>query len=545
MLQNALDQFRSVYASMPVPSRIIAGLLLTAIVLALGFLVRGSTTTSTEYLLGGRTFSERDLDAAEVAFGNADLRGWVRDGRRIKIPIESRSEFLKALESSASLPLSLRTSVQAAIDQATPFESNEQRMARQLNAKTRDIARSIMMFDDVRTATVEYDQGERMGLSRARPQSASVTVEPEGMDPLPRARIMQIKDMVRSSFAGMSPDDVVVTDTNGDSTFELADDDDPLSRKRREEELRFEQKIRNHLMGYGKIHVATHVEIDPTMSTEKAKLTYADQPTTLNETSRKRETESSRPVPGGVPGAQPNALSSNRPVKLDASAQTTKTKEDERSSNRVAGQEYETIRLAGLPVKRVKVSIGLPRSYYKKVWTKQQLESNPDATVDDITPMETSDLVALKEQTETEIQQAVTALLPDVAAGEDRFPLVQVWDYIDLPEPELDTPATTAIAISWLSDSWQTLAMLALAAAALFIARSSVKSLGGNADPTDFKEGFGLELPAPPINVEESPEKVEAMEITGGTLQEELVTLVEGNPEVAANVIRSWVGEAA
>ncbi|PHQ36062.1 flagellar M-ring protein FliF C-terminal domain-containing protein [Rhodopirellula bahusiensis] len=545
MLQTALDQFRSIYSTMPVPSRIIAGLLLTAIIVAMGFLVRGSSTPSSEYLLGGRSFSERDLDAAEVAFGNADLRGWTREGRRIKIPIESRSEFLKALESSASLPLSLRTSVQAAIEKASPFESNEQRVARERNAKLLDIARSIMMFHEVRTARVEYDLGERMGLSRARPQSASVTVEPEGIAPLSRDRVMQIKELVRAAFAGMSTDDVVVTDTNGSSSFDLADDDDPLSRKRREEEERFEMKIRNHLMGYGKIHVATHVEIDPTMSTETASLSYEDQPTTLNETSRKRETESSRPMPGGVPGAQTNALSSNRPVKLDATAQTSKTKEDERTSNRVAGQEYSTTRMAGLPVKRVKVSIGLPRSYYKKVWTKQQLETNPDQTVDDIKQMETTDLVTLKEQTETEIQQAVTALLPDVAAGEDRFPLVQVWDYIDLPEPALDSPATTAIALSWLSDSWQTLAMLGLAAAALLIARSSVKSLSGNADPTDFKEGFGLELPAPPVAVEEQSEKVEAMEITGGSLQDELVALVEDNPEVAANVIRSWVGEAA
>ncbi|MFG0267321.1 MAG: flagellar M-ring protein FliF C-terminal domain-containing protein, partial [Rhodopirellula sp. JB055] len=360
MLQSVLDQFRSIYSTMPVPSRIIAGLLLTAIIVALGFLVRGSSSPSTEYLLGGRSFSERDLDAAEIAFGSADLRGWTREGRRIKIPIESRSEFLKALENSASLPLSLRTSVQAAIDKSSPFESNEQRLARQRNGKLLDLARNIMMFPDIRTARVDYDQGERMGLSRTRPQSASVTVEPEGISPLSRDRILQIKDMVRSAFAGMSVDDVVVTDTNGSAPFNLADDDDPLSRKRREEEERFEMKIRNHLMGYGKIHVATHVEIDPTMSTEKASLKYADQPTTLNETSRKRETESSRPTPGGVPGAQSNALSSNRPVKLDATAQTSKTKEDERTSKRVAGQEYSTTRMAGLPVKRVKVSIGLP-----------------------------------------------------------------------------------------------------------------------------------------------------------------------------------------
>ena len=34
------------------------------------------------------------------------------------------------------------------------------------------------------------------------------------------------------------------------------------------------------------------------------------------------------------------------------------------------------------------------------------------------------------------------------------------------------------------------------------------------------------------------------MTITGGSLKEELLHLVEDNPEVAANVIRGWVGDA-
>ena len=171
MLQTALDQFRSVFQSMPVPSRIIAGLLLTVIVLALGFLVRGSNAPKYEYLLGGKLLDEKDIDAAELAFGSAGLTGWERESRRLKIPVEQRSAYLAALEQSASLPMSLKTHTQSAIESSTAFESREQRMARNMHAKEQDLSDMITKFADIRGANVTYDLGERLGLSRGRPQS--------------------------------------------------------------------------------------------------------------------------------------------------------------------------------------------------------------------------------------------------------------------------------------------------------------------------------------------------------------------------------------
>ncbi|SMP39917.1 flagellar M-ring protein FliF [Neorhodopirellula lusitana] len=544
MLQNVLEQFRNIFSSMPVPSRVIAGLLVVVIVLALGFLVRGSSTTQEEYLLGGRMLDEQDIDAAELAFGSAGLTGWQREGRRLKIPTLQRSEYLAALEQSSALPNSLRTHIQSAIDSSTAFESSEQRIARIMHAKEQDLSDNITKFNDIRSANVTYDQGERMGLSRGRSQSASVVVQPEGIEPLSRARIQMIKEMIRASFAGMSVDDVQVTDTNSSAMPGNSDDDDPMSKKRREEESYYEQKIRAQLAGYGPIQVKTFAEIDPTMGVEKASLKYADQPTTLQESSRKYEIESSRPIPGGVPGAQPNTIA-NRPVKIDQTAQTSRTKEDERSSNRVAGQEYETTRIAALPVKRIRVSIGLPTSYYRQVWTQEFLQSNPDKKGEDVPGMGNAELQSLRERTQLAIKSAVTPLLPSVSAGEDRFPLVEVWDFPDLPVREIATIGTGQVALDWLSNSWQSIAMIMLAALALMVARGAMKSIGGDADPASFSEGFGLELPSPPPPPVEVEGSVDHMEITGGSLKQELIGLVEGNPEVAANVIRSWIGEAA
>lgn len=544
MLQTALDQFRSVFQSMPVPSRIIAGLLLTVIVLALGFLVRGSNAPKFEYLLGGKLLDEKDIDAAELAFGSAGLTGWERDSRRLKIPIDQRSAYLAALEQSASLPMSLRTHTQSALDATTAFESSEQRLARAMHAKEQDLSDMIAKFADVRGANVTYDRGERMGLARGRPQSASVFVQPEGLAPLSRARVQMIKEMIRASFAGMGVDDVQVTDANSSSMPGSGDEDDPLSKKRREEESYYEQKIRSHLAGYGQIHVKTFAEIDPTMGVEKAILRYDAQPTTLSETSRKRETESSSPSPGGVPGAQPNTIS-NRQVKIDPNARTSKTKDDERTSQKVAGQEYETTRTASLPVKRVRVSIGLPSSYYRQVWAQEFFDGNPGKTTDDVPSLDQDALQNLKDRTKLAIQTAVTPLLPEVSPGEDDIELVEVWDFTDLPARQVASAGTSQVALTWLAESWQTIAMILLAGFALMVARGAMKSIGGDADPAGFAEGFGLELPVPPLPPEEIEGKNDQMEITGGSLKQELVGLVEGNPEVAANVIRSWIGEAA
>ncbi len=104
------------------------------------------------------------------------------------------------------------------------------------------------------------------------------------------------------------------------------------------------------------------------------------------------------------------------------------------------------------------------------------------------------------------IQYAVTVLLPEVAAGADRFPLVEVWDYPDFPEPAPAPPQTAKLALTWLAESWQTIALIGLAIVALLVARSAAKSSGGSSPP-EFAEGFGLEIPTPPPELTNQPMK--------------------------------------
>ncbi len=538
LLQKAFAPLRESFLAMPMTSRIISGMMVALIAIGFALLLQGGSGATTEYLFGGRMLSEAEVDSVEISFSKAGLKGWQREGRRIRIPIDGRSDYLNALQESASLPLALRSSVQEAIDKASPFESSEQRTSREMHAKSRDLSGKIIAFPDIRWASVDYDQGERNGLSRARPQSASVVVTPEGSEPLSRARINMIKELIRGSYAGMTSEDVVVIDTNANQVAGPGDDDDPMLRKRLEEERAYEQKVARALVGFGPIRVAAHVELDPTLDVEKAVLKYDSQRTTLSDYSKRVDEQANRGGPRGVPGTAPNAIG-NRSATLDAPEQTSRAKSDERESSGVAGQQFERSRLASLQVKRVTVSVGLPTSFYDRLLERDFLRENPDKTAADMPPATIAMLQQKRTETENKIKTAVTQLLPQRLPGEDPFPLVHVWDYPDITDPVAAGDSHATLALTWLADSWQTLAMLALAVLAILIARSALS--GGGTSPREFNEGFGLELPQPPREVAQPADDYEGMQITGASLKDELLRMVDNNPDVAANVLRSWI----
>ena len=301
LIKQSTDQAREAFTAMPMQSRVISIMLVAAIAIGLAFLIRGESSAGKDALFGGQSFGEQELAAIEMAFSRANLNDWEREGRRIKIPRETKAAYLAALEESSNLPLTLRSSVQEAINATTVFDSSDLRIAREMHAKEQDLGNKIAALHEVRWASVEYDRGERRGLSRSTPQSASVVVQPEGTAPLPRPRIMAIKELIRGSYAGMSIDDVVVIDTNSTSTSSLTDDQDPLLRKQQEAEAWVEQKVRRQLVGYP-ARIAVFAEIDPTMEVETTSLKYDAEPTNLSTKTRKVESSSNRPQHQGVPG---------------------------------------------------------------------------------------------------------------------------------------------------------------------------------------------------------------------------------------------------
>ena len=102
LLRQSTGQAREAFVAMPMQSRVISVMLVAAILIGLAFLVRGSDSSGKELLFGGRSFSEQELDAIELAFSRAGLSQWKREGRRIEIPADAKSSYLGALQESSS-----------------------------------------------------------------------------------------------------------------------------------------------------------------------------------------------------------------------------------------------------------------------------------------------------------------------------------------------------------------------------------------------------------------------------------------------------------
>lgn len=538
-LKEQAEAARATLSAMPMQSRVIIGLLLTTIGVGLAFLVRGEIESSHTPLFNGRSLSETERMSMEMAFSNAGLSDWKPDGTRLLIPSANKAEYYAALASSTTLPMSLRSYVDEAVEKANVFDSTDMRRSREKYAREKDLAAQVMSAPDIRHASVVHDRGQRSGLGRAPIQSASVVVQPVGTEPLSRRRIRVIQEMIRAAFSGMTADDVVVTDLNGTSTSML-EEDDPVLRKQRETELLVEQKVRNLLVGYP-ARIAVSAEIDPAMNVETTSLNYGSEPTTLASDSTKSESVTSSAVVRGEPGVRPN-VTTNRATSLADTTETRRTEQEKRQTRAVTSTTWENKQSASLQVKNIQVSVGLPQSFYENLIVREALRANPDINQQDIDVNDPDALARLRSETEKSIQTAIAPLLPAVTAGTDPASLVKVWPYPDPVEQPAEQVASTAAVMTWLSESWQSIALLGLALVALLVARGAAKSAAPV--PTEFNEAFGLELPTPPV-IDEVKRTETEMDITGVALQHELTDIVDGNPEVAANVIRAWIGEAA
>lgn len=544
-IRDYFQQARDALLSLPVANRVLAGLLATIVVIGLGLLVHGSSNASYHYIFGGKLLGEAEIMKAEGAFSSAGLSDYEVVGSRIRVPAAYKDLYLRALSDGDALPVGIGDDMGDAMSSGSVFESGDHRDARFEHAKEQALNNEIMLIPGVRLASVQYDR-VREGFGRAYKQSASVFVVPMGTDPLPRYRVRQIQEHVSAAWAGMNRDDVRVTDANGSDVDQLwAEDEDPQARWKRFWEDHYQRRIARLLAGYGPMQIETEAVIDPTLRLEKTELEYDREPSATRERVSSYESESVKPLDGGPPGVASNV--GNRPQSLNGD-QTSKLSQSTEEFERLPGHALTRTETGGLLPRRVSVSINLPQSYYTKKYRLAYVRQNPSADPADIPPMPIDEFERLRKETADTIKTVVATVLPPLPPGDDRFPLVTVSDYADLPLEALPVESSTAIALGWLAAHWQSVLLVVLALVGLLMVRSFSRSAPSGGAPKEFLETFGLEIPTPPkpeLKPDDVLDGALQMEITGGELKDQLTSMIDKNPDAAANVLRAWIGDAA
>jgi flagellar M-ring protein FliF len=206
-----------------------------------------------------------------------------------------------------------------------------------------------------------------------------------------------------------------------------------------------------------------------------------------------------------------------------------------------SGEEVEKETL-GLTPKRVTVSVGIPSTYFEKVWH----ERNPSEEGSEPKKPDQAALDAIRQEESAKIQKHVAALLPPVEGLSDLTELVTVTTFQDIRAPKLPEPPVTEHALGWLAQYWPTLGMIGLALFSLVMLRSMVRSAPPATPTTSFPVLYAKESAEP----EEEPahtaaqKRLRRFQGSGVSLRDELSELVHEDPDVAANILKSWIGHA-
>jgi flagellar M-ring protein FliF len=551
-LNKGLSQVAELFRSMTPGARIVAGLLLAVVVISLAFLVRQQAAGPDEMLMAGQQFAPAELNAMEAAFGKANLTGWQIDGGRIRIPSGQRGAFMGALADGGALPNEFGSHLRKALDQGGLFVSRKEREERLKIATQQELAEILRNMKGIERASVIYDIAAKRSLSSGFVATASVSVKPIGGQPLDAGQVRNIRHVVAAAKAELKPENVSVTDLNGQTYPATGDNQaaagaDLMRQTIAAYEEGIRQRVERTLTYVPGAVVAVNVEVNEQLSRQSDKIGY-DKATSMTERSRSKTIEESRktPTPGGPPGTRSNSSNpssqSNEPAEIKIADQNTSTKnmEDEEQTNLAGGEKVST-RYAPLVPKRVTVAVSVPKTYFETIWRQRNGMTDPAQKVD-------ANAVEVLEAEKIKELKAHVAQVLMVEDLKDPVKSVKITSFDVLPQPEIAPPTLAENAVSWFSQYANLLGMTGLGLVSLLMLRSIVR---GAPDATPAP----IETPAaaaPNPNEDEPtdqpqtpPSRTLRRRESGMSLRDELTELVREDPDAAAAILRSWIGNAS
>jgi flagellar M-ring protein FliF len=248
-------------------------------------------------------------------------------------------------------------------------------------------------------------------------------------------------------------------------------------------------------------------------------------------------------VPSGAAG-----FGANQPQAIRAT-QGKGTRDEEEESvdqtvNAVSRSSSE-MDVTGHAPKRVTASVGIPTSYFESVWRMRQ---GIGAGTDSKKPPQ-AELDQIRTQEIKKTQDAIVSLLLPYNEGEtDMTKAVSVVEFPDIPPEQLPEPGIPERVTGWLTENWRTLGLIALALVSLVMLRSMVRSVPAGEEPVRAPVAQRPGQPAAETAKREetaADRRLKRLTGSGPTLRDELTQIVIEDPETAANILRSWIGNVS
>ena len=544
-LNKSFAQVVDLFRSMTPGARLTAGLLLIVVVVSLGYLFTHETSPSSD-LMHGVPISASQLPAMEAAFGKAKLTGYKIEGTQIRVPHNQEAVYMAALAEANALPADFSTVMDDESNKGSFFETEKDREQRRKTAKEKKLGLFISVMNGIERATVIYDTDTKWGLNREKILTASVAVKPRGSEQLDADKVSKIRRYVAGAIAGLKPESVTVSDINGTTWYGNSEngggaDDNLYVSLKRTYEQDLKAKILNSLSFIPNVTVEPTVTLDTKKNSRTREQKHDPKTVPIRELAQSTTRSQDSAGPAGRPGfaaQQPNTAQT-----LTTNSGGSK-EEEEQSKNETfsvtSGSETET-ETVGLTPKLAKVSVGIPVSYFKKVW----LERNPAKEGAEQKGPDQAALDQVRTEETAKIQKHVAALLPPAEGVADAMELVTVTTFQDIPGKDIPAPSAAQSALAWLGEQWSVLGMMGVAIISLMMLRSLVRSAPPMPETRAAPKIVNM---AGHEEVGDEPAAVAGHRLkrftSGPSLRDELSDMVKEDPDTAANILRGWISSA-
>ena len=547
-LNKVFQQIVDHIQSKPPNTLLLAGGMLIVVVVSVGYLIRYPAASANESLLGGREFSQSELTRMAAAFGKAGLNDYkIDEFNRVKVPRAEKAGYMAALADGNALPDDFTRYLDDTLNNDSPFAFVSRHVLEQRlkNAREKSLSLIVSKMKGIEFARVQFESTKTGGLRNEIKSKAVIAVKADGDNYLEEERVTAIRNTVVAGVAGLSPEDVTVTDLNGSRAFsgmsghsvDGVPNSDYLAHKRFHEKD-YRQRILNVLRDYPGIVVGVHVELDDSLVHQEFTRKYDPETVPLS-TQETTKTSTTKPiVEKESDNENQNSGNANQAARL-TTIRTKETTTERKSISNVTELEHKK---ASLVPKRVTASIGIPKSYFVKVWQDRKADTagqqQEQPTAEQLDPIERA--------THEKVTRLVTNLLPRPAATDDLTGLVTVVTNEKLKAAPIPQPILADTIAAWLAVNWQTVGAAFLGVFGLIMLRSMVRSITMR---QPVQSELARQSPRPQVSpaddyLSDSSSEHLPFETTSAELRNELADLVKEDPEAAANALKTWVSKA-
>jgi len=419
--------------------------------------------------------------------------------------------------------------------------------ARYDRALEQELSRSIASLDSVRSARVHLALPKQSAFVRKKSKpAASVLLSLYPARALAERQLAGIIHLVASSVPGLEAENVSVVDNMGKLLSSQNSNDDFAYTK---EQFRFTQQLENSytrriteiltpILGIGSVNAQVVADVDYTI-VEKTSETYAPE-TTIRSEQLEEELTSGRQTSAGVPGTLANQPPVETTVSDEPGAEKEKSKTERSSKREVRNYELDkTIsHIREVPGTLKKLSVAVVVDYIEKENDQGELERAP--------------------LSETRMAEITLLVKEAVGFNEERGDSLNVLNASFVAPPEMEPmPEASLMEQAWV---WRAAKIGVSAIAIILVILTVLKPLMRASSapapstqplaPPQGQAGYAMNPMAGGMMMGEDQVTLggqqQQMGLPGGApvYQQQLNmarTMVEGEPERVAHVVKNWV----